>query len=482
MHWAAPAKYILIAFLSLGPIQCGFFGATVGVASEQTTEVLSLTEIETLAMERCSDLAKGRLLLEAAEHDLAKSKAAFFPQVDLLMLTGPVSDAQKPMVQDGEIVSRTSRTDYSSINVFARIELAITQPLFTFGRLSSGKKAAEQYVRMEELHLEQLRREVLRDVRIRYYGLVLALMGQTAVDDGDRFLEDIRQKVDRLIDLGATNVEETDRFRVASHWGALEQNKARVRSARNKAYRALKSLVEYPDDLDFEIEDQQLPGLTMRPKEESFYTEAAVVSRPEIRRLEKAVLAKQYQCEAVESDWYPNFFAALRGAVAKAPGRERFNDPYINDQFNEEYVGVVVGGEWHLDFGLNRADFDRARAEQLALEREKHIAEKRIALQTANYYQDVIRARDATSAYQASARASRKWVVTAIAEFDMGVGDVRDVLEALDQYGKNRGGYLLNLYEFHVAKVNLLYASGIREHDLLAGSVEVDKKGELEEN
>ncbi|MBI4774868.1 MAG: TolC family protein [Deltaproteobacteria bacterium] len=482
MNWAAPVKYVLIVFLTLGPFQCGFFDAIVGAENDETKEVLNLAEIEALALKRCSDLAKARLLIEAAEQDLAKSQAAFFPQVDLLMLTGPASDAEKPFVQDGEIVSRTSRTDYSSINVFARIELAVTQPLYTFGKLSNSRKAAEQSVRAEELHLEQLRREILRDVRIRYYGLALALMGQAAVEEGDRYLRDLREKVDRLIELGAANVELTDRYRVESQWGALEQSKARVRSARNKAHRALKSLMEYPDDQDFEIEDRQLPDLETDLKQESFYSETAVVSRPEILRLEKAILAKEYQYEALQSDRYPDFFAALRGAVARAPGRERFNDAYISDEFNEEYIGLVLGGEWHLDFGLSQADIDRAKIEQLALERERDVAENGVALQAANYYQDVIRARDAASAYQRSARVSRKWVVTAIADFDMGVGDLRDALEALDQYGKNRGDYLLNLYDFHVAKVNLLYASGILEADQDSASIGRGKPIELNGN
>jgi len=482
VNWAAPVKYVLIAFLTLGSFQCGFFDNTVGAANEETKEVLSLAEVEALALKRCSDLAKARLLIKAAEQDLAKSKAAFFPQLDLLMLTGPVSDAEKPFVQDGEIVSRTSRTNYSSINVFARIELAVTQPLYTFGKLSHSKRAAEQSVRAEELHLEQLRKEILRDVRIRYYGLVLALMGQAAVEEGNRYLEDLRQTVDRLIDLGSANAELTDRYRIESHWGAFEQSKARVRSAKNKAYRALKSLIEYPEDRDFEIKDHQLPDLTGDLKPEWFYTETAVVSRPEIRRLEKAILSREHQYEALQSDRYPDFFAALRGAVARALGRERFNDAYINDEFNEEYIGLVLGGEWHLDFGMSRADIDRAKVEQLTLEREKDIAENGIALQTANYYEDVIRARDAALAYQKSVRASRKWVITAIAEFDMGLGDVRGVLEALDQYGKNRGDYLLNLYDFHVAKVNLLYSSGILEDDSVSVSFGGGKTLELRGN
>ncbi len=460
---------LLVKFLVVSALVLGITADFQAWGGDQPTEdeksavdmVLGLPELEQMALASSSSLARARLETQASEDELARAKAALLPQFDVLALTGPVNDAEVPFVENGEIVSRTDRNDYSSINVFVRLELAVTQPLYTFGKISNRRDAADLNVEIHRSKEDQEQSRLLRDVRLRYYGLVLAQMGEAAAVEAFDFLEDLETRVDRLLEAGSINVRASDRYRLQAFRGEMEENRARLKAARNKSYLALKTLAGLPRERDFVVKDRELPGVEMESQDELFYVQAALRQRPELHQLEKGVEAKRRLWEAAESDLYPDIFAAVHGAVARAPGRDRFDDPYINDGFNEEYVGVVLGAKWHFDLGVTSGERDRAKSEYLALQQQKQDAYEKIALQTAAGYQDLLKAADSVKAFETSTRAARKWLVTAMSGFDMGIDPVSEVIEALEQYGRSRGGYLLNLYEFHATRTELWYTTGL---------------------
>jgi len=52
--------------------------------------------------------------------------------------------------------------------------------------------------------------------------------------------------------------------------------------------------------------------------------------------------------------------------------------------------------------------------------------------------------------------------VAAFSDFDIGLGTAKDMFDAIDRYGKNRGEYLVALYNYHIALARLSYAVGER--------------------
>ncbi len=422
---------------------------------------LGLPQLVTSALEHHASVDLAGMEKRMSETDLDKAKAASLPKLEVQILTGPVSDAEKPFVEHGEIRSRTSRTDFSSPGVFARIELTVTQPLYTFGKIRHRREAAELQVSVKDLQLEQARAEIVRDVHLRYYGLVLAEMGGETAAEGSRFLGDLKDRTESLLDAGAAHVQPVDRFRIDAAYGDMKRNRARVEAARTVSYHSLKTLVGYPDEQDFEIADTQLPVPEGPLQEQTFFVNRALTGRPETDQLEKGLRARHHLWKASEADLYPDLFAAVKGAVSRAPGRERFNDAYIHDEFNEEYLGIVFGARWRFDFGMTGAACDRARTEYLAAKRRKEMVGEQIALEALNWYHEVIRARESVAAYDEASRASRRWLITSLSEFDMGLGSVKDVLDAIESYSRNRGNYLLSLFEFNASKVKLEYAAGL---------------------
>jgi outer membrane protein len=286
------------------------------------------------------------------------------------------------------------------------------------------------------------------------------MQGKDSAEDADRFVRDARKRINHLLDLRSTSVEETDIFRLEAFETRIVQFKAKADSGYQLAYQALKRTIGYPPDQDFQLDARELPreGYQLRTQDE--YVRLALQRRPEFQQLNKGIEARKSLVQAARADLYPSVFLAAVGSFAGAPDREKLNISYFDDNFNHSKVGVIMGANWHFDFGIGLARVDKAQAEYNKLIYSKEFAERNIPLEVIKYYQDAVEAQKSYMAFEKGAKAARKWIVSAFGSFDMGVGTAKDMFEAIERYGKNQGDFLVSLYNYHSALAGLSYATG----------------------
>ena len=188
----------------------------------------------------------------------------------------------------------------------------------------------------------------------------------------------------------------------------------------------------------------------------------ALENRPELQELKKGIEARKALVDAARADLYPSFFLGAIGSVAGAPGRERMPISYFRDEFNHAELGFILGSSWHFDLGISTGKVNKARAEHQKLLHTRDYAERNIPLEVAKYYQDAVEFQKSFLAYEKGMIAARKWIVASFTNFDIGTGTAKDMFDAIDRYGKNRGEYLVSLYNYHVALAKLSYAIGER--------------------
>lgn len=440
-----------------------FMGLSPNVSSGDQPMVLGLEELIRMAVESSPRMGEAEKELIAAESDLGQAKAGQLPQLDLVGTAGPAEDADRPFVQispvpspEGFLTGRLRDRDKDDIGVFGRLDFALVQPLFTFGKISKRKQAALHGVQAQRAAKENTRGEVILNVKELYYGLIVAQQGKGAADDAEGFVRDAKARIQRLLELKSPSVEETDLYRMEVLESQINQFRAKAESGAKVAYLALKKAVGLPEDRDFRLDRSELPKDTpgLEVVQES-YVMQALERRPDLEQLRAGIAAKQSLYEAAKADLYPSVFVAAIGSVAGAPGRERLDISYFPDEFNHAYAGVVLGSQWHFDFGIGSNRVKKARAEYEKLLHTKEYAERNIPVQVVKHYQDAVEAKASFEAYEKGATAARKWVVSAFADFDFGLGTARDLFDAIDRYGKNQGEYLLALYQYNIALAKL---------------------------
>ncbi len=431
--------------------------------------VLGLDQLIQMALEASPEVKEADQDIIAAESDLAQARAAQWPQLDALAIAGAVDSAEKPVVKIGPRLRSMTGTWVATIEKgeedghlgpFGRLDLTIIQPLYTFGKISSRKDAAYHGVEAQRAARERRKGEVILKVKELYFGLLLAKQGKEAAADIEAFIEDARKRIQRLIQLGSTSVDESDLYRLEAYAAEAKRFKAKAETGSNLAYMALKRTIGLAPQEEFQLDLKELPKDTRALGDQQDYIQRALQLRPEFQQIEQGLQAKRSLVEAAKADMYPSIFAAAIGSFAGAPGREHFDEPYIGDDFNHASMGVVLGAKWHFDLGILQGKVDKAEAEYQRLLHTKEFATRNIPIEVAKYYQEAVESMTAFQASEKAAAASRKWIVVAFANFDMGVGQARDIFFALDRYGINQGDYLHSLLKYHLALAKLSYAIG----------------------
>lgn len=419
--------------------------------------VLDLPQLIGMAIEKSPEIAGTQSEIAGAKSELAQADAAYYPQFDTTVLGGPVENTKRPAIAGSRITDPTSGT---SIGAFGRADMTLTQPLYTFGKISNRREAAAHGVAVREAKLLQKRSEIALRVKELYYGLVLARAGVEAMRDTAGYFDDVRRRVDRLLKLGSKNVMESDLYRIDIYSADTVRSQAAAEEGMKTVYFALKAMILLPADVEFDPADKMLTAAGSRLDELQGYIQKALSGRPEFKQLGQAILAQKASMEGAISDKYPSFFTALVGSVAGAPGREKFDNPYITDQFNHVNGGIVGGMKWHFDFGILNARVEKEKADYEKLLHTKAAAEMGIPIEVAKRYHEVREWQAAVNAYKQVISSARKWIIVALADFDMGVGTADDLLRGIERYGQNQEKYLEALFNYNMSLARLEYATG----------------------
>jgi len=290
--------------------------------------------------------------------------------------------------------------------------------------------------------------------------LILSRQGITVAKDTDGFFIDTKKIIKKLLKMGSDNVTESDIYKVEAYRAGTIRAKAEAEKGAKVTYFALKSMIGLPPNEEFEVVKKRLAINKKELKNLKYYIELAFSNRPDYNQLKKALDAKKFEVQAAVSDRYPSFFAAIKGSIAGAPGREKFDNEYIHDEFNHAYAGIIFGMKWDWDFGIKKARIDKKRAEYRQLVFTKENAEMGIPIQIAELYHQLIEWQKAADSYHQAAISARKWVVSAMSEFDMGTGTAENLLFGIEKYGNNQGKYLESLYNYHLTMARLEAAIG----------------------
>lgn len=452
----AKAILFLVVFAALFP-------ATAPAAEKK---VFTLDQFIEMALQTSPELRMADQEVLSAKSDVKQAKGGMLPQLDMVMVTGPVNEANVPTTDLSHSPNRGHLVTHEGdgVTIFGRLDFVIRQPLYTFGKISNRKDAATLGMEAQMAAREQKRNEIILNVKELYYAYLVAAQGKSAAREADDFIQDAGKRIKRLIELKAKNADQSDLYRLDAYSAEVKSFQAKADSGAHVAYAALKKAAGIDDNVDFKLDITELPKKPVPLASEDEYIQLALQQRPELTQVKKGADARGKLAEAAKADLYPSFFAAAVGSVAGAPNREHFDNSYFSDDFNHAYAGVVAGAEWHFDMGIGQGKLDKARAEHKKTLAAQDYATRNIPLEVVKYYQDALESQTAYKAYEQATVGSRRWIISAFTNFDVGVGTAKDMFDAIDRYGKNEGEYLRSLYTYHVSLARLNYAIGQKEN------------------
>src|ERR1051325_4620258 len=132
-----------------------------------------------MALANSPDLQAAAADLGAARARLAEAQAGRFGQAEYTQIFGLINEAHGDPTS-----SRDNKNDFfRNLGPFTRLELDVHIPIWTFGKLDSALKAAQQGLSAESARGEVKRAEIVLSTKQLYYGLFLSRQPSSLVDD-----------------------------------------------------------------------------------------------------------------------------------------------------------------------------------------------------------------------------------------------------------------------------------------------------------
>ncbi len=399
-----------------------------------------------------------RQFQRGAEVAMAKkdqADAARFAQIELTAVVGPSARAR------GTVVDSPDRNDSPTIdNVFERVEMTLVQPLYTFGKITGYRDAATEGVRVERAKVEEKAGDVILRIKELYYSRLLASDILGLIDEITEDLDKAIDKTERQIKADAPGADEVDLYKLKAFRGEALRNRNESQKGFDLATIALRTFAGLDPGQPLELDAKGLDATPRHVEPEDQAIGTALDLRSEMAQVRAGLKATEALVQVEESNLYPQFFAAVNGVFAQAGNRTRQQNPFAYDPLNERYVAVVLGLKYNLDFGITRGKIRAAQGEHFKLQETKQFAEQGIPLQVRKAQREMAEAMETIRATEDGWRSARKWLVAAKANYDLGVGEARDLGQAAESYARLRAEHYKAIYNYNIALANIEHATG----------------------
>lgn len=446
------SRHIYISLFALAVL------TTPGFADETLPiQALNLEDCIRMALKTAPELGEADSDIALATSKLNEAKSYRFPQLEMTTLVGPAPTAYRSDIAPD---IRTDRSfSFNALTWFTSADATIIQPLYTFGKISENMKAATHGIEVDRSRKQQRANEIVLKVHEYYNGLLLAREMRELVLEVEEILIRAREKAQKLLDQGSDTVDEMDLYKLDAFSGMATKYLEEAKKGEALALAALRARLGMPVDAPLNTGTERLIIVDVEIPPLETYINNARNRRPEFLQIAEGLKARSALVEAAKANYYPDIFLGGLFSWAYSEERERIHNPYINDQFNHLNAGVALGARWKLDFGITGARVAGERAQYNRLLSTKEFADTNVPLQVKKYYLDLIEAKNSALATRGAYLNAKKWAVTAVANFDFGMGPAKDIFEALQAYSTMRSDFFKSVYNYRIAAANLDYAT-----------------------
>jgi len=422
--------------------------------------VLTLDQMIGLGREVSPRLWSQRYIIDEAEAQLKQARAGRLPRMEYWQIFGVVNAARG----DAHF-SPDNRTDLlNELGPFTRLELMVTQPLYTFGRLKAHIESAEKGVEAQKASLDRFKVELILSLKDLYYTLQLN-------EELHRLVADTEKQMQKAVDKASDLLEEEDavmtqqdllKLRYGLHKAGGELLK--IEKGKKLVRAALQRLLCIPGGQKIVLADRRLKPVNIELQDLETYKMLASANRPEWKQLDAGIAAREAELRAEKREYYPNIFLSGILRYGVAPNRDKQENPFVVDDFNYFDGGMFLGWRWALDFGLPQRISEK-KAGLFALIHEQKDATTGMLLEVEKVYQEVVEKKQGLSFARKARKNGRGLAALSAASFHMGLGEAKEVFEAYDIYTKAAAEYYMAIKDFNMAVAELSRVTGMSLKD-----------------
>ncbi len=440
---------------------------------------LDLAALWSLAESRFPGLIAARRTIDAAKHTRNEQIFLRLPAADLsgfltwspnvkcktteeLAAEGKVGQLGGPDHCSETNIAQTLNTstiqNYLPLyGALVQLNLRITQPLYTFGKLTAAWDLGQVGVDLAAAQSDGARLDHQLNVPKAYFGLKTARAALDTVKDGHDQVIRWSKQMDLDLEAGRGSASEIDLMRLRVAESQIEIILIDLERTIASTLAALRYWVQ---DQAIDIDSQELAIWHDEREPLDYYLESAVRNRPELRVLRATGQGAQLYKKLRIAELLPSFGIIANFGYGYAGGVQDPNHGFMS-RLNYLGAGVGLGMSWGLDLGPKIARLQKSIADVNIFESRRRELLGGGALEIERAYNDVREAQRRLKAAETAERRARGWLQGIKQSIDVGTAEGRDMNDALRTYFDQHVAVLRATNDLNVACGALRRVSGL---------------------
>jgi len=435
----------------------------------QDTLSINLQEFIERGIERSGQVAYESRAVDLAENRSRQARSQrFFPRLELNTLHGVVPGVKSPQGRpSGQMyLDPFLENDWEDWAIFTRAELNAVQPVYSWGAVTGAIKAAEQGARAAEFQFGAVRAEAEVQLFELYFSYLLAMEIERILEDASSQIRQVERQIEQMREDGDPTLSESDVFKFEIYKTEFEVNRAEVEQSVQSINRIWSYVLQSDNGQVYRPAESFLDPVAFQLEPYDYYQALALSERPEVRGVAHGIEALRAGADAVRAQQYPILFLGITGSYANTPNRPRQTNPFIINNSNFATAGVGFGIRQNLNFSSMRANIDRADIEYRRVKDLQDAVGDGIVLELNEKYQSAAVAEVKLEQTRRALTTARNWVRNEQLDYDLGFGDVENLLEAVQKELELRVQLKQSIFDLNMNIAALYRASGIPVNQL----------------
>ena len=432
----------MILTIIIGTLLTGFISA-------QNIQKLSLDECIQVGLENSRGIHTAKMKVVSADAKIDEINSQMLPSLNFNAIYTRLSKINP------YAITTPFGTFYLTQNIpnNYRLQLTLSQPVFTGFRLSSTHKIAELNSLASREDLSQTEQQLILNIKNFYWSLFKANKIKEVVDENVGQIKAHLKDGENLFDQGLATKNDVLKVKVQLAEAQLRQIDAQ--NSVKLAMTNLANIIEIPLTTEIQVQDTVTAKLeTIEDLE--ILKEKAAGNRPELKAMDYRVKAGETGIDIAQSGWFPQIY--LNGNYHYDNPNQRYFP--IQEKFKNSWdVNVTLSFDiWN--WNKTGSQTEQAKADFEQAKDSYKLLNDAVALQVTQSYLNLVQAKEKLSVSEFSVEQAEENYRVTSELFKQGLilnSELLDVEVALLQAKTN---YVQTLVDYELAKANLERAVG----------------------
>jgi len=435
------------------------------LAMGQDTVQVSLQNFIERGMENSGQISYEKQNVNLANNRVQQARSnRFLPKFELSTQHGVVPGVvsqRDDLKKDEYYLDPNLENDWENWAVFTRAEVSAVQPIFSWGALKNAVRAAQSAATAAQEQFEKKK----TDLRLRlfelYQSYLLTSEILTLLDEAQAKINDIEKKIENKQKEGDSDFDDSDLYKFKVFKSEFGIRSAEIREEAAMTQRIWNYVLQADDSTVYKPETNFLDPVSKEIKDLAFYRSNALSERSELAAVEAGINAAEYGMKAQRQQYYPTLFVGLSASYANTPNRPRQDNPFIINNSNYASASFGFGIRQNLDFLSARADLEKGQIQYRQAKFLKEAAVEGIVLEINKAYKEASLSNVKVKKTDEALVTSKKWLRQEQLDYDFGMGDTKDLIDAMQKELELRVQLKRRVFEFNKDMADLYRKSGL---------------------